>query len=364
MTAADLQISRQSRPVETVVPIYLYGAAFDLVFVCGGWLLALVAANFVLSGGSAAMSRESVPALLRVFVLAGTYLLAQPHSAATLFKLYAERTAFRHKREAFVLPVILAGLLAAALYLPALARLEATLYVALALHHIMAQCYGIGLMYCTRAGVRLSQRERLFLQAALWASVAAAVAQQLSSNWHSHTFLDIELFQFSFVAPEFVSLLQFVAFAAMVALVCAQYDRLIQNKPLLPLPACVTMLVAVTLLTIWSTATELVWLFVPAFFHGSQYLCVVMAYFLKQLKDENPQAGAAEIRQFVAQRSAELFIAGLLLFVALPKLISSFGAPFALSSSLVFFAISLHHFAADACIWKLRDPEVRRTLPG
>lgn len=172
-----------------------------------------------------------------------------------------------------MLPVVLAWLLAAALYLPALARLEATLYVALALHHIMAQCYGIGLMYCTRAGVRLSQRERRLLQTALWASVASAVAQWFSSSWRRHTFLDIELFQFSFIAPELVTLLQFVAFASMVALVFAQYDRLLQNKPLLPLPACVTMVVAVALLTIWSTAAELVWLFVPAFFCFLPYPC-------------------------------------------------------------------------------------------
>lgn len=31
---------------------------------------------------------------------------------------------------------------------------------------------------------------------------------------------------------------------------------------------------------------------------------------------------------------------------------------------LVFFAIGLHHFMADACIWKLRHPEVRRSLSG
>jgi hypothetical protein len=358
MTAAQLTIDSTSRRLGDV---YLYHPAVDLWLVCGGWLVVLAGLNYWLTGGI--VQQETIPPAMRAIVLVGTYLISQPHSVATLFKLYGEKTtAKRHSLVSYLLPAILALALLTALKIPELAQLEATLYVALAIHHIMAQCYGIALMYCARAGLRLTQLERGLMQAALWTAVPTAVAQQLSTHWYRHTLLGVQLFQFDFVPDCLVLALQVGAGLSLTALLVLQAVRLYRFQQTMPIPAVLTLMTAVALLTVWNSAGEMIWIFVPPFFHGSQYLCVAMSYFIKKEKSENPAINQARLREFAAIRLTELFAVGLILFVAVPKLLSFTGASFALCSALMFYAISLHHFAADACIWKLRDPAVRMSL--
>jgi len=358
MTTASPTISV---PSAKKANIYLYHPLVDIFFVCGGWLLLLVSINFALRGNL--VSGEVLTPWTRTFVVMGLYLISQPHSAATIFKLYGSRElAKKHTLVAVALPPLLAAALLAAIYIPWLARLEATAYVALALHHVMAQCYGIAVMYCARAQMQLTSVERRLLQTTLWTAVAAAVLQQLSTDYTRHSILGVQLFQFDFISPALVIFLQLMTLAAVLSLTVLQIERRHSGRPVMPLAAALTMLTASALLTIWNSQTELVWLFVPPFFHGSQYLCVVMSYFVKEAKSGNQAMTAKQVGEFIAVRMTELFIVGLILFVGIPKLISLAGTPFALCSALMFFAINLHHFAADSCIWKMRDNRLRRHL--
>jgi hypothetical protein len=123
-------------------PVYLVNPLFDLTFVCGGLVLALSAMCIYYFGINAHLAQQSSPIiLLGIF---GTYLLSGPHSAATLFRLYGEtvnRQSFRFV--SYILPAILLTALVAGLFVQAVAKVEAVLYLLLIWHHVMAQCYGI-----------------------------------------------------------------------------------------------------------------------------------------------------------------------------------------------------------------------------
>jgi hypothetical protein len=66
--------------------------------------------------------------------------------------------------------------------------------------------------------------------------------------------------------------------------------------------------------------------------------------------------------EFLGGHFVECFTVGLLIFAALPFALAACGLSLALCSALIFLAVNLHHFAADACIWKLKDPSVRSRL--
>jgi hypothetical protein len=375
MTASTFSRADIKNPENSGRSAYFFHPSIDLWFVCGGWLLAVIAINYlyaVTSGAGAEITtvgKEAIPPAMPVLVLIGAYLVSQPHTAATIFKLYGEKsTVKRHKVVGFVIPALLALLLAAALHIPLLARLEATMYVALALHHVMAQCYGIALTYCTRSGMTLRVIERRLLQTTFWTAVFAAVLQQLSSNFPKHTLLGFNLFQADCI-PTIVPLaLQAAAIISLLYLGVLQLQRSARSEAVMPLPAVTTMLTATALLTVWNTATDMVWLFVPACFHGSQYLVVTMSYFIKNesRKQSDEKIGGLavkEIAEFIAIRLSELFVVGLILFVGLPLLIAhASGVPFIYCSSLIFLALNFHHFAADGTIWKLRESTVRESL--
>ena len=87
-----------------------------------------------------------------------------------------------------------------------------------------------------------------------------------------------------------------------------------------------------------------------------------MSYFLKKEKNENPAKTKMQYLEFAALRLSELFIVGLILFLAIPKLLAMTGLSFTLCSGLIFLVVNFHHFAADASIWKLRQPSVRQSL--
>lgn len=369
MTCANFTISkfRESN-------IYLYHPAIDLLLVCGGWLLALASINYFFTVASAHAVSSAVNItnangaafdLVKTIVLIGTYTLSQPHSAATLLRLYGEKSQREnHKFVAYLLPFLLSCILFLALKFPFLARLEATLYIVFAIHHIIAQCYGITLMYCVRARMQLSNIERYLLKGIVGATTTAAVCQQLSSDWPTHKFLDLNLFQLPIFSAPLIVLLQLAIALMLAAMIVLQINRYRKHEIAMPAPAVLTMLTAIALLTIWNGANDFIWIFVPAFFHASQYLAVSMSSFLKQEEADLAvgQLSRSAKYEFIITRWAELFIVGLLLFVAIPKLLSLTGAPFQTSVALVFFAISLHHFAADSCIWKLRDANVKKTL--
>ncbi|MDQ5937903.1 MAG: hypothetical protein QG574_5262, partial [Cyanobacteriota bacterium erpe_2018_sw_21hr_WHONDRS-SW48-000092_B_bin.40] len=82
-------------------------------------------------------------------------------------------------------------------------------------------------------------------------------------------------------------------------------------------------------------------------------------YKLSQAKSEN------KLQPIIAFAASELhgyFLIGLTLSVAFPCLLFVSGLRAVDPFKLMFLLVSLHHFATDACLWKLRQPRVQERL--
>jgi hypothetical protein len=349
--------------------VYLVNPFFDLTFVCGGLAVALTAICVHQFGINVNAAQASMPVI--VLGLLGTYLLAGPHTGATIFRLYGEKeNRSRFYFVSFVLPVILIAALIAGLFLPVIARVEATIYLIAVWHHYMAQSYGVAMMYCARTGMRLSKKEKFLPRAVLYLAVSAAIAEQFTSQWQRSSFLNIPLSPIAFLPAEVVVTLQLCLALAVLALLSEQVIKWRNGQATMPLPAMAALLMGAAFLTLGRALSDIVWLFLPNFFHATQYLAVVLAYqhkkeAEKETKEDTIKPGNYSLLKTfgrLGDRLAEFFLIGLALFTIVPLAISALGFPFYLASALVFFSLSFHHFAADACIWKLKDKSVHSRL--
>jgi len=292
----------------------------------------------------------------------GTYLFSSPHTAATLFRLYGEKdTRRRYLFAAWIAPAILLAAFALALHIPAIASVLATAYLVLIWHHVMAQCYGLALMYCARSGQPLSGTDRFYPTVILYLSVTTAIAQQFTQSWKRQTFLGVALTP-TVILPEWlIAVLQAALAVTLVLFFKNQLSRQKNGLPKMPLPAVLLLLNGAVLMMLTRSISEFVWIFIPAFFHGSQYLAVSLAYRYKSAGN-NWRATVINFSNQIANRYIEYFLLGVVIFTTLPLIVASFGFPFSLSSALIFFIVNLHHFLADACIWKHKDRNVAAAL--
>jgi hypothetical protein len=187
--------------------VYLVNPFFDYTFVCGGLALALSAIALSAQIPANTLVQSSTPVIL--LGVLGTYLFSEPHSAATLFRLYGE--ASNRKRFAFVaygLPLILAACFIGALYVPMIAKIMAVLYLIFITHHIMAQSFGIAMLYCARDGFIMSRADKNGMKALIYSAVTLSVAQQFTTAWQREHFLGIAMPPMGFLPPQLINMLQ------------------------------------------------------------------------------------------------------------------------------------------------------------
>jgi hypothetical protein len=112
--------------------------------------------------------------------------------------------------------------------------------------------------------------------------------------------------------------------------------------------------------------TGTLWLYVPAFYHGSQYLVVSVAYYLKE-KGLPESVPPAKIASMLSQLSAlkyfgQLMLFGCFLYIGIPRVLEQMGVSFEVAFASIFCAVNFHHFLTDGAIWKLRDKRTRDIL--
>jgi hypothetical protein len=346
---------------------YLVDANFDLLFVCGGFCLFLTLLYCGLASRLTAGTREYI----NVFLLAGTYLLSQPHLGATLVRLYGEPENRRaHPLIAYALPIWLVLGCALSLYLFGSANtmhLLVGFYMAFIVHHVLAQSYGIALMYCGRAGFVMTVYEKELFKGILYTAIAVAIIGQYAQIGNRSLLPGYEYYS-QFALPYLdLQIAIGMLFSLIFFFAGSQIKRYANNEELMPLPAVMTMGTAV-LAVILSQGVDLnYWLFMPAFFHASQYLAVVLAYKWKDnlLAGCAPRAFAARPLSFcgfVMEQCHSYLLVGLLFSVVIPCCFFLKGFNVLEPFKTAFLLLSLHHFAADACLWKFRRRKVAERL--
>jgi hypothetical protein len=322
----------------------------DVLFVCGGAVFLLAACySFCLtqSEGSHQLGYLSAVAVAAVLIFGET------HTVATMVGPAHDRAwQQRHSRAAFAAAAISMLLVWVLLAMPVLAPLAVRLYLLAVSWHFTRQVYGVVLLYCRKAAyqpgaVRKSLWCLLFHLTALnWILV------QLSSYFGSRSeilFLQT-LTPLHFVPASAVDLCSAFVIALLLVIFADAALLTLRRRPRLPFAAMLTLL-AVCLFFLpvgpsrWFQGP--IWLYAPALFHGSQYLCV-MGWKLAA------DCRSGEQVALLAKSYFQCFVLALLLFLALPWLLHALMPAVAYATALVavFISAQLYHMVMDSVIWK------------
>jgi len=372
MTARQMPASQELIRTRLVAPpapsAWLLHPAIDLMFCCGGLVWLLVALH-VLLGWSPAHERSLAgTASGSLISLIGVLLLSDTHNAATLVRLYGDRQIRTSARSiAYGAPLVLAAIAAASMIWTSLLGVVLLAYTVFIAQHFTAQAYGIALIYCNKRGYRLNSADRKILQVLLQATMVFAIVRQFAEpGFRSAKIIGIS-------PPVLEMLPDWLLYASLGGVVAAALVfaylvviKALRERSYLPLPALLLVATSVAIFTVSKDIFGLLWIYVPAFFHGSQYLVVTTSCHLKHLCRERnlPASKAATLiftRENLEYWGLLLFI-GIGLYIGVPALLNKLGIPFAIAFAAVFSAVNLHHFLADHTIWRMRDPKIRQIL--
>jgi hypothetical protein len=337
----------------------------DLLFVCGGLLWFVFPIHYFLLGGK----NDSMFAQWMVVIAAlGTVFLSQTHIIATLVRLYNDP----ETKEKFSLYSYWAALGCATLALagcvhPALAGIYCRIYLLIVSQHFTAQAYGFALLYCIKRGYRMSAFDKGAMSALMRSTMAFAILRQCTyREWSGDKFLGQTL---PFWGPLPTWLEQgaavSIAISAIVFAGCL-IRNFIKSKMFFPFPSLLLVFTAVTIFVLGPKVTGVLWIYVPAFFHGSQYVIATTAYHLKE-RGLPEGVSANQISSLLKAESTLrylgfLAIAGLALFMGLPQMLAQFGFNLATATAVIFTTAQFHHVLTDAAIWKMKNEKLRNIL--
>lgn len=170
---ADLVASKREQ-----ARVWILNPAFDLLLVCGGlfWLLICIHA---LLGNSRVAEFLSYEGLL---LSAGLVIFSNPHTAATLFRLYSDKkTRDRFWFYGYASLVFFSVLLIACIMNSTVLALALLLYFAFLIDHTISQNYGVTIMYCFRSGYQIHGKEKLLLKLTYQALTWFAILRQFTT---------------------------------------------------------------------------------------------------------------------------------------------------------------------------------------
>lgn len=337
----------------------------DLLLCCGGLLWLLFAVDAISTArGSQIFGASGV--LTPVIILLGTIALADTHTAATLVRLY-ERSETRSKLQfaSFIAPFICAASMIATLVQPDLLGVAARLYLILIVQHVTAQVYGITLLYCFKRSYGLNNLEKRALSLVLQTTMVYGIVRQFTPAWSSEKFIGVSLPHW--VLPEWTVTVSLAGMAVAISFFAGiVIKKAFVEKKMMPLPALALLATGVGIFAVDRHAAGALWLYVPAFFHGSQYVVVTTAYYLKEHGLPENISAHQIVLALATLRSLKYWIAlltlGATIYFAAPAILGLFGVSWITAFAAIFCAINLHHFIADHALWKMRDPKVRTLL--
>ena len=348
------------------------------MFVAGGavWLLTLI--NFIAIGFTIPADKSNTAHLVLIAIAyAGQYLLFNAHNIATHMRLWeSEESRSRYRFYRTWLMYIVLALIITGVLVPQIIGYLTYFYMVTVFWHFCQQTCSIVLLYCRKRAYPLSLFEKRSYR----------VFMLLLSTWVTLRFLTIQDFYpgvFYGVASPFLipmkdpgaaTFFELCRYALTgVGLIClfltAKKALSKRQYPPLPAVACTGTIIALGLAP--QPAAGVLWFWVPAFFHASQYLALNLARDQKRNQERNhkrPKAeqnseqspddiGKDKIKPWpaLAYLGKAALIASLV-YVIFPHCMNLFGAfSFNDAAALAFVAINYHQFATDAAFWKFDE---------
>ncbi len=358
------QVASEPAPQTSQKHPWILTPALDYLFCCGGlmWLLAGVEALGVKPDGQ---SYQSI--ILAGILFWGSLLIGEAHGPATLVRVFKSSTTPKSVRIAVIAWGVL--LIVAAYFgltNTTIAQLMTKITLVWVIQHYIAQTFGIIMIYCMKRHYSLSKLERGLLQWQLRLLLFFVILRMftLPAFGHLDNLLGAEV-PFWGPLPFWPMYLALVGFTfCTVGLIIALSWRFLRTKEIFPLPAIFTI---VSVAAITMSQRDAFFLLGLTFYHSSQYLAVTYAYFVKERAKEHGQELKGSVaKEFLKAHSlGYLFIVvllGMFMTKGLPQGMIRNGVPESICLTMLWACLNMHHFFADALIWRIRDKEVRELL--
>jgi hypothetical protein len=331
----------------------------DILFVCGG-LLWLGVAGYYAFG----MHIDARTALCLTIVcnLVTTHI----HQPATLFRVYkSPRTRKQVGKIVTLWGVVVIALAISGLFSQTLTSFLLLATFAWSNQHLLAQSYGIVLIYCYKRNYILSKSEKQSLVMLINSTVVYLIVRLFSQPITNRPGLGGNQSAWVGQLPDiFLTAATIALQIATVWFAFLVVRKWKKEGKIFPLPALLTLCTSLMIPTL-SASGPLFGLFIQNLFHSAQYNVVTVAYYLKErgLPENVPmsQIHTQLLKKPAINYFVFLMFVGVSLSVVLPVGLSFIGFQ-ATAATVCYCALNLHHYFADAAIWKLRDPEVRKLL--
>lgn len=335
--------------------------ALDLFLGCGGLVLVLASGEFC--PATRPWFQFWIPIISIV-----AHLFSETHIAATLNRLYGNAEQRNsHPFCAIFLPVLALILFCVGIHNSFVLGIALKIYLLWIVQHFLAQIYGLCMIYFYKTNFVLSNFEKRLFRYSLGAITISVILRHLSRRTElMPTLLGVELPHWELISPEIVSLAEFVSHSLLLKMCLTLLQKSLCERKFVPLPISLLLLTTVVSFE-YSELRQTFWFYLPAFFHGSQYLLVSFAQRLKESGVAPAQFFRKGWRGSLLDNLLEYYLALMLisfsLFIAFPFFVSLvWKVDLSISFAGAFAFVGLHHFITDGFVWKLRDPKVRSSV--
>jgi hypothetical protein len=288
------------------------------------------------------------------------WVINWPHFSATLYRLYSrEENWSQFPMTALLSPILVLFGVMASFQAPILvAPAFVTLFMIWSPFHFSRQNAGLTLLYAHRAGFRFRRFEVRLLNAFVILTFVYGSFRSMTS------FQNREFWGFVYQSISIPVWALLVAKGLLIAVGGGLLGSLawfwLREQRRVPWILVVPPASQV-LWFVFGSSQPAFYFFVPAF-HSLQYLLVA---WMAELSEESLSVHAH--RPWVLATSLRWFLAnvlgGVFLFYVLPDWASrGWGIPVGLATAVVLAGVQIHHFIVDGVIWKLRQPNSRRSM--
>lgn len=341
----------------------------DIFFVCGLGALIFFGVNYAYLGWSvpSALNNPASWWLMTIGFLS-QHIFADSHNSATYLRIWGsaeDQARFKFHRTwlaystipLFILGLTLKGVVGIMVYT----------YLVTVYWHYVAQAFGIALIYCYKRGYMLNTLEKEIFRWFMFSMVGYTTCRFLGiAGYSPRSWYGVDMPDWSHLPPVIFYCARFALICMTAAFAIVVVRKYLKESKIIPLPSVLCILTVACLGLSTDMANTMFWLYVPGFFHGSQYIAVCLAYYLKE-RGMPEGMNSWEISKVALGAPGMRYVAlvmlsGVFFYVGIPHFFNQIGFDYSMVAGLVLFCVNFHHFVTDAAIWRLRDPYCRKIL--
>jgi len=336
----------------------------DYLFVSGGLVWLLYAVTFL---GITSIGSDPASKFYGSILYWGAFLITDAHGPATLVRVFESKTTPKKVRYLVAAwALILFGVACVSVTNKEVAQTFVKITLLWVVQHYIAQTFGVVLIYCFKRDYKLSTRERFIFQGLMRSLMYFVLIRMLTDPAYGRieNFMGLEVPFWGPLPPALVIISAVIFYAFCFAFIGVFGKRYLSSREVFPLPG---LLAIITVAAITLSPRNGFYLLGVTFYHASQYLAVTWSYYLKEKSLHKSGELPANLMPHFVSKAALIYFAaivavGYLSTFTLPVYMIKNGLPDALVLCTVYALLNCHHFLADALIWRIRDPQVRKLL--